>query len=157
MKNESSKGIIPIAVAKGNNGQVELYKDKIRVTRKGLWAKITQFGVGDREVRISDLSSVEFKKGGLLDGHVRFTYPGSSEKSAALACDPDQVQFGSRARKDFERIVNLIEQRRDQLSEPSAPLPTNNLDEIEKLAGLHSRGILTDEEFSAKKAQLLAG
>jgi hypothetical protein len=27
---------------------------------------------------------------------------------------------------------------------------------IESLAGLHQRGILSDEEFSAKKAELLA-
>jgi len=31
----------------------------------------------------------------------------------------------------------------------------DDMDEIKKLAELHAQGILTDEEFAAKKAQLL--
>jgi Short C-terminal domain len=38
-----------------------------------------------------------------------------------------------------------------------APAPAGDpvMDQIEQLAQLHAQGILTDEEFSAKKAQLL--
>ena len=32
---------------------------------------------------------------------------------------------------------------------------TGDLDQLEKLADLHAQGILTDEEFAAKKAQIL--
>ena len=35
------------------------------------------------------------------------------------------------------------------------PRPTDPTEELTKLAQLHSQGILTDEEFSAKKAQIL--
>lgn len=39
----------------------------------------------------------------------------------------------------------------------AAPAPAFDLaEELTKLAGLHERGILTDEEFSAPKARLLA-
>jgi len=31
----------------------------------------------------------------------------------------------------------------------------SNLDELEKLAGLRDKGIITEEEFNAKKKQLL--
>ena len=48
-------------------------------------------------------------------------------------------------------------------SSPAAPSPVENpsltisvADELEKLAGLRDRGIITDEEFSAQKAKLLA-
>lgn len=38
----------------------------------------------------------------------------------------------------------------------AAPTDTNDqLGELEKLGQLHAQGILTDEEFSAKKAQIL--
>lgn len=38
---------------------------------------------------------------------------------------------------------------------PAAPQQASYLDELEKLADLYAKGILTDEEFSAKKQQLL--
>jgi len=40
---------------------------------------------------------------------------------------------------------------------PAAPASSggSDLDELQKLADLHAQGILTDEEFNAKKAQIL--
>ena len=38
---------------------------------------------------------------------------------------------------------------------PAAPAEADPTEELTKLAQLHSQGILTDEEFSAKKAQIL--
>jgi hypothetical protein len=38
---------------------------------------------------------------------------------------------------------------------PAAPAEEDVSDELTKLAQLHTQGILTDEEFSAKKAQIL--
>jgi hypothetical protein len=42
---------------------------------------------------------------------------------------------------------------------PAAPAAASSggsdLDQLEKLADLHAKGILTDEEFAAKKAQIL--
>jgi hypothetical protein len=37
----------------------------------------------------------------------------------------------------------------------AAPAQANYMAELERLGQLHSQGILTDEEFQAKKAQLL--
>ena len=38
---------------------------------------------------------------------------------------------------------------------PAAPAGGSDLDQLQKLADLHAQGILTDEEFAAKKAQIL--
>ena len=38
---------------------------------------------------------------------------------------------------------------------PAQPAEADSMAELTKLAELHSQGILTDEEFSAKKAQIL--
>jgi len=38
---------------------------------------------------------------------------------------------------------------------PAAPSEDDQLAQLEKLGDLHAKGILTDEEFSAKKAQIL--
>jgi hypothetical protein len=38
---------------------------------------------------------------------------------------------------------------------PAAPSEDDQLAQLEKLGDLHAKGILTDEEFAAKKAQIL--
>ena len=45
----------------------------------------------------------------------------------------------------------------DSAATPAAPASSggSDLDELQKLADLHAQGILTDEEFNAKKAQIL--
>jgi hypothetical protein len=37
----------------------------------------------------------------------------------------------------------------------AAPQPDNEMDKLQQIADLHAQGILTDEEFAAKKAQIL--
>ena len=39
---------------------------------------------------------------------------------------------------------------------PSSEQPTDPVDQLERLGKLHAAGVLTDEEFSAKKAEILA-
>lgn len=38
---------------------------------------------------------------------------------------------------------------------PAAPSEDDQIAQLEKLGDLHAKGILTDEEFAAKKAQIL--
>jgi hypothetical protein len=38
---------------------------------------------------------------------------------------------------------------------PAAPSEDDQMEQLEKLGDLHAKGILTDEEFAAKKAQIL--
>jgi len=52
-----------------------------------------------------------------------------------------------------ERRQNLEDMARKARFEQPGPTPESNL---QKLADLHEAGILTDEEFEAKKAQLLS-
>jgi hypothetical protein len=42
-----------------------------------------------------------------------------------------------------------------QYAPPPAPAANDDMAELTQLAELHSQGILTDEEFAAKKAQIL--
>jgi hypothetical protein len=38
---------------------------------------------------------------------------------------------------------------------PAAEQPPDDMDQLQRLADLHAQGILTDEEFAAKKSQIL--
>jgi membrane protease subunit (stomatin/prohibitin family) len=44
----------------------------------------------------------------------------------------------------------------EQAPAPAAPAADDPMDQLTKLANLHEQGILTDEEFSAQKAKILA-
>ena len=59
-----------------------------------------------------------------------------------------------------QRDVQQAQIQRDQMAEwikssPNAPA-VSSAEELTKLAELHKNGVLTDEEFSAQKAKLLA-
>jgi Short C-terminal domain len=41
-------------------------------------------------------------------------------------------------------------------AEPAAAPPPDPIEQLQKLGELHAQGVLTDEEFSAQKARLLA-
>lgn len=66
---------------------------------------------------------------------------------------------------EAERVIAIYHQYRKQIkqanSQPqvvmaAAPMQPDILDQIEKLASLKDKGILSEEEFTAKKAELLA-
>jgi Short C-terminal domain len=40
--------------------------------------------------------------------------------------------------------------------EPAAPPPADPIEQLKQLGELHTQGVLTDEEFAAQKAKLLA-
>ncbi len=49
----------PIMKVKGSGGQVELWPDKIRITRKGFWNILQSAGYcADLEIQISSITSI---------------------------------------------------------------------------------------------------
>lgn len=59
-----------------------------------------------------------------------------------------------------DRVVDLAQSvvsrdRRHPVGEAGASVANDVTDQIAKLAALHAQGILTDEEFADKKAELL--
>lgn len=59
-----------------------------------------------------------------------------------------------------KQTVTAADQQQASAPAPAAPASPasgggTDLDQLQKLADLHAQGILTDEEFAAKKAQIL--
>lgn len=61
--------------------------------------------------------------------------------------------FNAKQQNDFL----ILKERIDQIlaSSRTGTKASSNLDELEKLAGLKEKGIITEEEFNQKKKQLL--
>ena len=67
--------------------------------------------------------------------------------------DENTVLLGKESLGAFEALKRALV---EHISKPPAPAAAvSEADEIAKLAALRDRGVLTEEEFSAKKRQLL--
>ena len=144
-------------IAKGINGQIELLGNKIRISRKGALSFLTQGMKGQKEILISQISSIQFKNAGAFsNGYIQFAFMGGQEAKGGIfqaTRDENSVMFKKNQQASFLHLKEAIDKVRDAADRGSGQ--TSDLDELEKLASLRDRGIITDEEFEAKKKQLL--
>lgn len=148
--------------AKGVNGQLELYEHKVIIRRKGKLALLTQGLKGDKEILISQISSIQFKKPRTTNGYIQFAFLGGFEAKRGIfqaTEDENTVVFSKARQHDFEVIKSMIEEKmmEQQGLRTSIPnsKPVMDYDELEKLAELKDKGIITEDEFRAKKKQIL--
>lgn len=78
---------------------------------------------------------------------------GAAARTAVVVGTANAVSH--RQRERYEAQDEQQEQAQQAPAAPAAPAADDVAAQIEALAKLHAEGILTDEEFSAKKAQLL--
>jgi len=96
------------------------------------------------------------KKAGLTAGYIQLTLQGGSEAKGGLfqsTTDENTINFhamgGNNAK--FEEAKQLIEERINSVGQPQS----SSLNDLEKLAELKEKGIITEQEFEQKKKQLL--
>jgi len=143
--------------AKGVNGQLELMESKIRIKRKGAISLLAQGLKGEKEILIKQISSIQFKKAGnLTNGYIQFAFLGGQEAKGSLfqaTKDENTIMFKKSQQPDFEEIKSMIETR---MAEPeSKKVAGRGINDLEKLAELKEKGIISEEEFNAKKKQIL--
>ena len=88
------------------------------------------------------------RRGGLIRGVAR----------TAVVAGTATAVSGRVARRQNARYAEQEAQDYAPQPEPeyaAAPPPPSEADELQQIAQLHQQGILTDEEFAAKKAQIL--
>ncbi len=145
-------------VAKGYNGQLTVKERSIVISRKGALAILTQGLKGDKEIPIEHVTSVQFKGAGLTAGYIQFTLMGGLEAKGGVfqaGRDENSISFYKGSQKQFEQAKELIEERRRAITAREAVAAPSAAEELARFADLHKQGVLTDEEFAAKKKQLL--
>ncbi|MFW5890954.1 MAG: SHOCT domain-containing protein, partial [bacterium] len=68
------------------------------------------------------------------------------------------VMFTKKQQPNFEKIKKIIEEKRDNLDNIQKQVKqpqSSGINDLEKLAKLKEKGIITEEEFNAKKKQIL--
>lgn len=144
-----------IKEARGITGQLLLYDYKIVIKRKGVIAFMNHGLKGDKEIPIRNITAVQFKKAGMINGYIQFSIGGSLESKRgifAAQSDENSVSFNTWQQKPFIEIKEILDEK---INRDDTVNPISDSDEIEKLHNLQEKGIITEEEFQAKKKQIL--
>ena len=153
-----------ITEAIGQTGQLELLENKLRIKRK-VGGAITQL-LGDvpreKVILLKDISTINYspaikwrKTYGFIQFVVKGAKPVSSERLSDVQKDENAIVFTWRDAAEFQKIKDTIEDKIASIQEGEGISKSSNLDELGKLAELRDKGSITEEEFEAKKKQLL--
>jgi hypothetical protein len=148
--------------AKGHNGTLFVYPDRILISRKGfLLSKAS--GLYDKEITIKSLTAIQLKEPGLLtNGFISFSFSGGKESKGGLfdaTKDENSIMITKKQLDAFKKAKELIYQLMNKASSSSEPkvqdTSSDPIEMLEKLSSLKEKGIITEEEFVAKKKQIL--
>ena len=143
--------------ADGVNGQIEIRDNKIIINRRGIMASLAYAFAGEKEILIDNITAIQYKKAGwCTNGYIQFTFKGCLEAKRGIieaTKDENSIVFNSFQEKKFQYIKDEINKRIQSSNQPVKTI--SNLDELEKLAHLRDKGIVTEEEFNLKKKELL--
>jgi Short C-terminal domain len=159
----ATAGVPDEFVAVGRNGQLTVRQRTIAISRHGAIGLLTQGHKGKKEIDLSQVTAIQFKKNGNLTvGYIQFSFMGGSETKHGIrnaVSDENTILFNLSQEPRFEEAKRLIDLHREQLRDPptrTAPIHASlGLADLEKLAELRDRGIVTSEEFEAKKRDIL--
>ncbi|MFG2285573.1 DUF4429 domain-containing protein [Streptomyces sp. NPDC048595] len=137
-------------------------------------ASSAKWKCGDQTFTVGELAGVEWRSPEIFNGHLRLLERGARDPGAGEADqDPAAVVFGLGYGPVHESlpfaaaVLQAVRAAEPKQETPDGePVrrragdagrdPADIADRIRHLGELHDAGLLTDEEFSAKKAELLA-
>ena len=142
---------------KGYNGTIIL-TDAGVIIKRGAKGFLLGGGMlrGDKTIPYTSIVAVQLKKAGMTAGYLQLTLKGGSEAKSGLmqsTTDENTVNFHARKNKDFLEAKEKIEARISQSS--GGQQSRSGADELEKLAALKEKGILSQAEFDSEKAKIL--
>ena len=143
---------------KGYNGNLVITENGVLIQRgaKGFFGG-GGYIRGDKQIPFSSIVAVQYKKNGLTAGYLQLTLRGGSEAKAGVfeaVKDENTVSFQtSKTAKQFHEAKEIIESQMNQAQESHTG--KSGISELEQLADLKDKGILTEEEFATKKKQIL--
>jgi len=122
----------------------------------------------DKAILIRHITSVEVKKPGAFDGFIQFSIAGGTPHDSSFtltggafdaARDENSVTFGGMEAYDIALKIKVSIESWTPTGASAGrghgEPPFSAADEIRKLKALLDEGVLTPEEFAAKKTQLL--
>jgi len=146
--------------AEGISANLLLLDDRVRIQRREEKTFPHQGFRGNRDILFSQIASIRLKKATTMgSGFIQFLLSGRNESgNHDAARDENTVMFRGAHQVEFDGIKAAIEMKmttaRTMVARPQ-PRAASYVEELEQLASLRNRGIITEDEFAAKKRQIL--
>ena len=142
--------------------ELKVYEDHCVLTAKKNAVSLlitNKFFAGDKKFYYSDLTSVQFRDPGMItDGYMEFEYPGSrSGNSSGAYSSENAIAFTKKDLDKMKEIYNYVDGKiREYKNKGNGTVQQlSSADELKKFKELLDAGIITQDEFDAKKKELL--
>lgn len=149
----------PKIVFEGYKGIIRVYDDKVEIEKSGFFMNNTA-----KSLAMANIVSVSIKPSGWGRGYIEFTTPGSRDsRNTEEALKNENALCFKNGSQDAEaqKIKSFVEEKILELSQNKSGGTTiiqqsaSAAEELKKFKELLDMGIITQEEFDAKKKQLL--
>ena len=159
-----SETVKPVYDLKGARGRrMKVYEDKCIITTvAGVGSFITgNVSDGEKTIYFSDVLSVQFKRSNLQLGYLQLeTASATMNNKGDNFFNENSFTFDADLDGIMEEVQNFVKQKVDEAKkQKNAPVmvasATSNADELKKFKELLDLGVISQEEFDAKKKQLL--
>ncbi|MGW6733126.1 DUF4429 domain-containing protein [Streptomyces sp. NPDC055013] len=153
---------------KAYDGKASFDGENVRFRWFWTGASSAKWKAGDQSFAVAELSGVEWRSPEVFEGHLRLLRRDSvDDRPAPVDHDPAAVVFGlgyGPVHESLPFAAAVLSAVRDRsaggAAVPAAAVPRRDpadiAERIRHLGELHQAGLVTDEEFSSKKAELLA-
>src|SRR5699024_10885351 len=156
---------------KGLNGSLEVFEDRVVISRKTAMGFFFQGNKGNREIYFSDIKAIEFKKPTFsANGYLRFITNAESSQNQSVGLigtkadalkDPNDIIVRTINKKTVKksvetyRIAKQILNKYKCVTQKRNTQTNSNAEEIKKYKEILDNEIIIQEEFDNKKKQLL--
>jgi hypothetical protein len=141
--------------------------DGTTVSFRWFWtgASSAKWKAGDQSFPVTELGGVEWRSPEVFDGYLRLLPRDGTQAVPQADQDPASVVFGlgyGPVHESLPFAAAVLAAVRERGAGTPVPVPAPRRDpadiaeRIRHLGDLHRQGLVTDEEFSTKKAELLA-
>ena len=160
-ESETEKPVYDLKGARGR--RLKVYEDKCVITTVvGVGSFITgNVSDGEKTIYYSDVLSVQFKRSNLQLGYLQLeTASSTMNNKSDNFFNENSFTFDSNLDNQMEEVQKYVKQKVDEAKkQKTAPVivagTVSNADELKKYKELLDIGVITQEEFDAKKKQLL--
>lgn len=139
--------------------------EKVTVEHRGLRSLANHGGTGSQSIPYSSIANIDYKEPGLTRGHIIVTPMSGNQHGGGFGgLDPiyagsawgkkNAIIFGKKHKEEMDKLVNFINKKISEAHSNNGSA-VSSADEIAKFKKLLDDGTITQEEFDAKKKQLL--
>ncbi len=138
---------------------IEISHDAIAVTASGALNRMNKGAVGTKTYPMKKITGVQYKEPRMTAGYLSIIMSGTKDNMGGMlgaVRDENSIMFGAKENKLILEIKEFIEYKINHQEENvSSTAMISAADEILKFKQLLDAGVITENEFEAKKKQLL--